>query len=527
MKHLLYIACVLVVGCASPPEVPERPHVVVILVDDMGYSDLGSYGSEIQTPHLDALAQQGLQFTEFYNTAKCSPTRAALLTGHYAHTAGMGGNIASLRRPEPPPGPYQGYLSRRTPTLAEILKADGYSTYMVGKWHVGERPHHWPLRRGFERYFGLISGASSYYELITDQPRQRVMVYDSTRWNPPADGFYMTDAFADSAVAFVNAHAARPTDDPFFLYLAFTAPHWPLHAPAETIAQYEGRYLDGWEATHRARVARMQAEGLMPENLAGITRPASLPEWERLSAEDRAVWARRMQIHAAMVQRMDEGVGRLVEALRAHDALDNTLLFFLSDNGASAEDVTGRKLHDASVPNGAKGSYDAFREPWAWVSVAPLKRYKLNLEEGGIRTPLIVHWPDGMAASGSRTETPGHLIDLTATILDVTGTTYPLQSASGEATMPLPGASLRPLFTEPTTTFERTLFWEYNRHRAVRAGSMKALYRNDTQTWALYDLTADPTESTDLATLQRQQLDTLVARWQTWASSVGVRLDND
>ena len=511
---LLCLGLIGLSGCVATEPDP-RPNIIVVLVDDMGYSDPGFMGGDIRTPTLDRLARQGVLMPQFYNTAKCSPSRVALLTGQYAHTAGMGGNIAGRHAPPRPAGPYQGVLSTATPTIAEVLREAGYQTHMTGKWHVGEHEPHWPTRRGFDRYFGLVSGASSYYELITDQPRERILANDTVRWTPPAQGFYMTDAFADSASAFIDRHARTQTA-PFFLYLPFTAPHWPLHADSSVIASYDGVYDDGWTVLHEQRTQRLMERGLLPEGLTPATQPADVPAWPSLSSDERATWARRMEVHAAMMTQMDAAVGRVMDTLAEHNMADNTLVLFLSDNGASAEDVTHRRLNDASVPIGARGSYDAFRKPWAWASVAPLHRYKLNLDEGGMRTPLVAYWPDGLGTEARVAHTPGHLIDLLPTILDASAATYLAPDAPA-----LPGASLLDLWRGHRLG-ERPLFWEYNGHRAARTGDFKALYRRDERQWRLYNLAMDPAETTDLAAKHPAQLDSLTAQWHIWAESVGV-----
>ncbi|MEM9665473.1 MAG: sulfatase-like hydrolase/transferase [Bacteroidota bacterium] len=497
-------------GCAGPP-VDPRPNVIVVLVDDMGYSDLGITGGDIQTPTLDRLAVEGVFMTQFYNNAKCSPSRAALMTGRHPHEAGMGSAIWGLNRDPRPAGPYQGYLRTDVPTVAELLRAEGYATMLSGKWHLGEREPHWPRQRGFDRYFGLIGGASSYYELITDQPRVRVMANDDAPWTPPGAGFYMTDAFADSAAAFIAQHTDT-SDAPFFLYLSFTAPHWPLHAPEDAIRAYDGAYDDGWEALHAARSAELEDRQLVPDGLTPAPLPTSLPVWDTLTPDEQATWARRMAVHAAMMTRMDAALGRVLDQVGATGEASNTLVLFASDNGASAEDVAGRGLNDPSVPIGAMGSYDAFREPWAWASVAPFHRYKLNLDEGGIRTPLIAHWPDGLGPGGQRLDTPGHLIDLVPTILAAAGAT-PEAAFSGVSLLDhWRGGKLA----------ARPLYWEYDGHRAIRQGSMKALYREDEGTWSLYDLASDPAEQQDLAADRPDTLSTLTVAWDAWAADVGV-----
>ncbi|MEM7788517.1 MAG: sulfatase-like hydrolase/transferase, partial [Bacteroidota bacterium] len=340
----LAVAAVAAAGCArtapeavgpeavGPEAVAAPPNVVVVLADDLGFSDLGLMGSGIATPVLDSLARTGLLFPQAYNGAKCSPSRAMLMTGRSAHAAGMGDAIAGLGR-ERPAGPYQGYLDPAVPTLAERLAEAGYRSYLSGKWHLGEERPRWPIERGFDRTFGLISGASSYYTLRTDQRRVRQMTLDGAPFAPPASGFYMTHAFADTAVAFLREHAAEHADRPFALYLAFTAPHWPLHAPEATVQKYAGRYDDGWDAERARRTAALTEAGLVPEGAPLPGRPASVPAWADRSDADRtdADWPRRMEVHAAMVDEMDAALGRVLAQVRAMGVAENTLVLFTSD----------------------------------------------------------------------------------------------------------------------------------------------------------------------------------------------------
>jgi len=513
MKQFAVLATVLFLGACNKPEIHDsRPNVILVLADDLGYADLGVIGGDVKTPTLDSLAQRGVFVREFYNTAKCSPTRAALLTGRYAHEAGLGGNIALTNRPARPIGAYQGYLDPSVPTIAELLRAQGYKTYMSGKWHVGEAEENWPRKRGFDRYFGLISGASSYYEIIADQPRERVMAHDDTRWMPPPEGFYMTDALADTAISFITQHVAHESS-PFFLYLAFTAPHWPLHAPDEVVQNYDGTYDRGWQALHEARTARMVETRLIPPETVPAPMPPDVPAWESLSDAEKSLWARRMQVHAAMISIMDAAISRVLMALETSNQASNTLFLFMSDNGASAEDISGRGLNDPNAIVGSRGSYDSFRKPWAWASVAPFNRYKLNLDEGGIRTPLIAVWPEGFGSESKTVNVPGHIIDIVPTILAAAGIPPPDN---------LDGVSLLPAWQHGGGERSRTLFWEYSGHRAVRRGSMKALYRNDEAAWSLYDLAHDPGETHDLAASNPALLDSLTAQWDAWADSVGV-----
>ncbi len=477
----------------------------------MGYSDLGSYGGEIETPYLDMLASRGLRFTQFYNAARCCPTRASLLTGRYPHEAGMGGMVSSIDS-DPESGPYQGYLKENVETLAERLKAANYSTYLSGKWHVGEKEAHWPRKRGFDRFFGLISGASSYFEVIKDQPRVRQMALDDDPWEPPAEGFYMTDAITDYATQFIEDHVAdHSRRKPFFLYVPYTAPHWPLHALESDVARYEGVYDVGWDSIRVARYERQVASGIIDGQWALPARPAGMPAWE--TVENKKEWSRRMAVYAAMVDRMDQGIGRILKALDETRTIRNTLIIFLSDNGGSAENVTGRKLHDASKRIGEKGSYAAYREPWAFVSNTPFRQYKSWTHEGGIATPMIVYWMRGISTPGRIIHQPGHLVDLMSTSLEL---------ARVEPDDSLPGISLRPHFDGETAPEHNGLYWEHLGAQAVRQGPWKLVKGRNAEAWELYNLKSDRNERYNLATQYPDRVNQMANDWQRWAERTGV-----
>lgn len=499
----------------------ERPNFLLILADDLGYSDLGCYGGEISTPHLDRLADRGLRFTQFYNDARCCPTRASLLTGLHPHQAGMGAMVTSVDG-EPEPGPYQGYLSRDSVTLAEVLREAGYRTYLSGKWHVGEKREHWPRTRGFERYFGLISGANSYFEIIREQPRVRQMALDDDPWEPPAEGFYMTDAITDHSVQWLREHQATTPGSPFLMFVSYTAPHWPLHALPEDIDRYEGKYLEGWDAIREGRFARMRQMGLLDERFQLTPRSESIPAWEEVDEEERKVWDRRMAVYAAMVDRMDRGIGRIVGALSETGALENTLVLFLSDNGASAEGVLQRGLHDPDVPIGLRGSYQGYKEPWANASNTPFRWYKSWIHEGGIATPLIAHWPRGVQAPGGIVRSFGHVVDIMATFCELAEVPYP-DTFGGRAVKPLVGKSLVPFLEGRPRQGHEAFFWEHFGDRGVRQGRWKLVYGRRVGEWELYDMERDPTEMHDLADEHPERVDQLKARWQEWAEGVGVR----
>lgn len=519
---LLFAGCLFVLSACSPPleeSQNARPNIILIMADDMGYSDIGAFGSEIKTPNLDMLAGNGIRFTNFYNAARCCPTRASLLTGLYPHEAGMGGMVSSVNS-EPEPGPYQGFLNDNCVTMAEVLKDAGYSTYMTGKWHVGEKPQHWPRKRGFEKYFGLISGASSYYELIEQPNFVRQMAIDDEPFVPTSPDFYMTDAFTDYGVKYINDHFRKENDNPMFMYVAYTAPHWPLHALPEDIQKYENRYNNGWDAIWEERYQRMKDMGLINDTYGRIDRPESVPAWE--DVEDREKWTRKMEVYAAMIDRMDQGIGRLVEALRENGELENTLIIFLSDNGGCAESVAGRKLDDPSVPIGAKGSYVAYEEPWAFASNTPFRKYKQWVHEGGIATPFIAYWPAGIKTKGQTSAQVAHIIDLMPTLLEISGAGYP-EEFSGNKIKQLKGVSLMPAFNDPGMKEPRVLYWEHMQNKGIRVGDWKLVAGKPDPEWELYNLVADPVEISNLITRYPDKTDSLKALYSIWAEEVGVR----
>jgi arylsulfatase A-like enzyme len=520
VPHTSHVALVAILAasfaCARTADRPAQPNIVFIMADDMGFSDIAPYGGEIATPTLDALAAGGVRLTQFYNSVRCWPSRASLVTGRYPHQVGLGGDVLLSNRPLPATGgPAQGFLSD-VPTLADRLHALGYGTYLSGKWHLGERPEHWPRQRGFDRYFGLISGASSFFEMIDEPGRPRAMALDDNVWTPPADGFYMTDATTDHAIEFLTGHWRDRPSSPFFLYVAYTAPHWPLHAKDEDIARYAGRYDAGWDAVRAARVQRLRAMGITDDRHVPAPRPASIPAWT--DATDKPTWSRRMEVYAAMIDSMDRNIGRLVDTLRAERALDNTLIVFLSDNGGSDEDPAGRGLNNPEVPIGRRGSYAGYLAPWAYVSNTPFRGYKAGVYEGGGRSPFIAHWPAGIGARGAiDTTTVGHIIDLASTALDVAGVSPDLVARAGEGTSLLPAlrggtAGLAP----------RNLYWEHLGWRAIRSGPWKLVRpRGANAAWELYDLAADPAEQRDLATQEPERVAQLSADWEAWAARVG------
>jgi arylsulfatase len=478
----------------------KKPNIIVIMADDMGFSDIGCYGSEIPTPNLDRLAANGVRLAQFYNAARCCPTRASLLTGLYPHQAGIGHMVA----PAPDPA-YQGYLNDRCTTIAEVMRQAGYRTAMAGKWHVGESRPHWPVDRGFERYFGLISGASSYFEMS----KNRQMAMGNTPYTPPADGkFYMTNAFTDYALQFIDEFRGEP----YFLYLAYTAPHWPLHALPEDIAMFRGKYRKGWDALRRERHAREVKLGIVDAKWKLTDRDTEVPAWEAEANPDDMDL--RMAVYAAQIYRMDQNIGRLIAKLEETKQLDNTLILFLADNGGCAEEkIAGEKV---GVAAGGADSYTSYGKPWANASNTPFRLYKHWVHEGGIASPLIAHWPARLKKKGhiDRTQT-AHLIDIMATCIDAGGATYPANKT------PLEGKSLLPVLEGKKRAGHPFLAWEHEGHRALRMGDWKIVAKHKGD-WELYDMAADRTETRDLARAQPQRVRELAALYDGWAIKCGV-----
>jgi arylsulfatase A-like enzyme len=523
---------------------PPRPNIVVILSDDMGFSDIGCYGGEIETPALDRLAAGGLRFTQFYNTARCCPTRASLLTGLYPHQAGIGHMVDDKGLPG-----YQGDLNDSCITIAEALAPAGYASYAVGKWHVtkGVVPRseadkrNWPLQRGFSRYYGTITGAGSFFDPATlVRDNQPISAFADPDY--PADDYYYTDAISDHAVRFIREH--EPTK-PFFLYVAYTAAHWPMHARERDIEKYKGRYAAGYEAVREARYAKMLDLGVVTAaNTTLWPFPADLGERGEYWGWDE----RNMEVYAAMVDCMDRGIGQIVKTLEEAGQLDNTLICYLQDNGGCAEGmgragIGPRRAEKPSLPPladteirdtlrpkqtrdgypmrqgkgvlaGPADTFIGYGEAWSTVSNTPFRKHKHWVHEGGIATPLIAHWPQGIARSGRLAHTPGHVIDLMATCLDLAGVGYP------EDETPLEGRSLVPLFDDGTIDRE-ALYWEHEGNRAIRVGDWKLVALHG-KPWELYDLSRDRSEQHDLSGKEPERASRMAAMWEAYAARANV-----
>ncbi len=503
-------------GSASGRASKQRPNVILIMVDDMGYSDIGCYGGEIPTPHIDRLGANGLRFSQFYNTARCCPTRASLMTGLHPHQTGIGGMTNSPRKIsdlDKSGYGYTGFLNRDCVTMAEVLKDAGYHTYMAGKWHLGYHDKdRWPLQRGFERFYGTISGACSYFWPHGD----RSITHDNTPVTIERDSdYYTTDAFTDHAIRFVEE---QKDEKPFFLYLAYNAPHWPLHAKEEDIQKFVGKYTEGWDELRRQRFRRMVRMGLMDSRWGLSPRDDGARAWDELTAKQKRQLDYRMAVYAAQIHCADYNICRLVEMLKTRDQLDNTLILFLSDNGGCAEpykDLGGGKFSDINNPE--KGGAISYGQGWANASNTPFRRFKVWVHEGGISTPLIAHWPAGIKGQAGRiTHDVGYLIDVMPTVLDVTGARYP-KRYKGREIHPLEGRSLAPAFTDGPVRPHEWMFWEHMGHCAVRHGKWKALKELQEDTWELYDLEADRCELTDLAQGHPALVHEMARQWQAWA----------
>ena len=507
----------------------KKPNIILILNDDMGYSDIGCYGGEVRTPHLDELASGGLRFTQFYNTARCCPSRASLLTGLHPHQAGVGHMMGDDGLDG-----YRGDLNNRCVAIAEVLQSAGYNTYMSGKWHVSRHiapdgpKHSWPCQRGFDRYYGIITGAANYWKPNT-----------LTRNNEPIthaelpEGFFLTDAISDEAAAFIRDHVQATPDKPFFTYVAYTAPHWPLHAHEEDIAQYRRRFTKGWDQLREARLLRMRDMGILNEGWALTPRDPSQPPWAETQNKE---WnQRRMEVYAAQIDRMDQGIGRIVETLKETGQLDNTLILFLSDNGGCAEELRGPARHsgnsdiatattrdgqpvcrgnDPTIMPGPETTYQSYGVPWANLSNTPFREYKHWVHEGGIATPLIVHWPNRIKTGGELRHQPGQLPDITATCLEVAGAKYPAEYR-GNQILPLEGTSLAPIFAG-NDNHKEALYWEHEGNKAVRKGKWKLVTKYPGP-WELYDMEKDRTEINDLSGEYPDLVKELSSLYQGWA----------
>ena len=554
---VILVCLILFQSCESPKEEPKKqlpPNIILILADDMGYSDIGCYGGEINTPVLDQLAVNGLRFTQFYNGARCCPSRASLLTGLYPQQAGIGHMVYDRGIPA-----FRGDLSNNAVTIAEALKRGGYSTYMSGKWHITpyviDKPDksNWPRQRGFDKFYGMISGAGSHYD-----PRS---LAEDNDYVPPSEDFYSTTAFTDYAIKCIKEHKR---DSPFFLYLSYPAPHWPLQAPLKAIAEYKGKYDKGWDEMRKARFERMMKMGLANEDWELSPRDSFVQPWSE-NVPDKAWELANMETYAAMITLMDEGIGQVVDALEVQGQLENTVIFYLQDNGACAEELdwiknmpkekevlamapdevqtemipfTSRdgkpvKIMKEGWPGPADG-YTAYGLNWANASNTPFREYKHWVHEGGIATPLIVHWPAKIKNGGELRKSPAHLIDIMATCMDISGLEYPA-NYNENTVHPMEGISLVPAL-EGKDLDREAIYWEHEGNRAVRMGKWKLISKASKKNsyiwdkkdelelaaWELFDMEKDRTEMHDMAATNPEIVKTLALMWLEWGKRTGI-----
>lgn len=494
----------------------DRPNIIIILCDDMGYSDLGCYGSEIETPNIDSLAKGGVRFTQFHNTSKCWTTRASLLTGKY------------WQRIAP-----QKFIVKECPTLPEILQENGYRTYMSGKWHLSpalyDEPEHTPAARGFQKFYGILRGATSFFD-----PDSLTRGFKPIK--APRDGkYYFTDAINDDAAKNIRDHAKQSADKPFFMYLAHTAPHWPMHALPKDIAKYQGKYDMGWQELRRRRFARMKEMGLIPANAKLSAPNKKAKDWDEV---DRDWEKHRMVVYAAMIDRMDQGIGRVIQALKDTDQFDDTLIMFLSDNGASPENIgtknginclggkaetrEGKTIQVGYGPGvfpGPEKTFQGYGPSWANASCTPFVLWKATSHEGGVATPFIAHWPKGIRKRGSINSSEfAHLIDLVPTCLDVAGVSYPKD-------VPAPdGVSILATLTQGEALASRAVFNEFANKGFMREGDWKLVTTKvNSGGWELYNLRRDPTELNNLASKEPERLAQMKRAYAEWYAGTGMK----
>jgi arylsulfatase len=497
-------------------QLASKQNILLILADDMGYSDINCYGGEINTPNLNRLSKNGIRYTQFYNTARCCPSRASLLTGLHPHQTGVG---YMTYCPTGLDG-YSGDLNFNCVTIAEVLQANNYSTYMCGKWHVSrfdkacDPKHSWPSQRGFDSFYGIITGASNYFN--PGETESNTLLF---RGNKPIiaskNGYYITDAFSDEMSNYLIQHNETQSEKPFFAYLSYTAPHWPLQALPEDIKKYEGNFDKGWDNLRERRYERMINMGIIPKNWRLSPRDPDVQEWEK---EKNKIWqTRRMEVYAAQVESMDRGIGKVLKTLEEINQIENTLILFLSDNGACHEELPE---NNTSVMPGGEEIYQSYGLPWANLSNTPFREYKYYVHEGGIATPLIIHWPQGINSKGELRHQPGQLTDIMATCLDVAGIQYPTYF-SNHNIYPLEGYSLMSTFKGKYNNKEN-LFFEHQGNRAARRGEWKLVSKYPGP-WELYNIKEDGTELENQILKYSEKAKKLIKLYKKWTTRCHVK----
>jgi len=529
MRSILHLGIILGVSLslvAQKKPASTKPNIVLILADDLGYSDIGSFGSEIKTPNLDKLAKEGIKFTQFYNAGRCCPSRAALITGLYPHQAGVGDMLQKDELPA-----YDTHLNFSSVTLAEVAKQAGYHTIISGKWHVGNDSAFWPNQRGFDNqyfsnnttghYFGIAKGRKYIVNGKEVQIPGEWIKSGETEYKlfKNADGsqWYATDAIADNAIDFVKDLRKKEKEKPFFLYLPFTAPHWPLHAFQEDIKKYKGRYDIGWDSLKAQRFQRMQQLGLIDSKWKVSGRNENVKPWNELTDSAKTHYAQLMEVYAAMVDRLDQNIGKVIQSLKETGDLDNTVILFLADNGGCHE-IIRRGAKDAVA--GSPESFDGYEYGWAGASNTPFQWFKHWAHEGGTSTPFIAWYPK-LIQAGRTSNAVGYVADVMPTLAELAGTIYP-KAYKGNAITPTVGKSLVPLFKGQTTVGRELTFWEHEGNRAVRKGEWKVVSRFDYEKnvelpWELYNIKEDRPENVNLATKNPEKLNELIALYSDWS----------
>lgn len=532
--QLLVVGGAMLTGCShTQTPIPEKPNILLIMLDDMGYSDLGCYGGEIHTPNIDMLASQGVRFTQMHNAARCCPSRASLLTGHYPHTAGINGMGVNL--------------SMNTPTIAEVLKENGYHTGMTGKWHLSQtKPvddpaeqlqwlanradygpfsplENYPSNRGFEEHWGVIWGVVNFFDPFS-------LVHNETPIREVDDDFYMTDFITEKSIDLIDEYSKD--DKPFFLYVAHTAPHWPLHARPGDIAKYKDTYTGGWDAIRQARYKRMIELNLIDSNTYKLPENSSGKKWEDCLEKEKE--SACMAVHAAMIDRVDQGIGDIIRKLKKTGQYNNTIILILSDNGASYErgyppgfDRPGFTRDSTIIEYnsdhpGAETTWNYIGEAWASASNTPFRYWKMQSYEGGTATPLIVHWPDGLKGKENTiNKTFAHVIDILPTCLNLAGANYP-DTINGMKTIPPVGKNMLPLLQGNSTTIHDTIYWEHERGKAIRTGDWK-MSAMPGKNWELFNIEKDHTETDDLSSQYPEKVAQMNEAWENWADKLAIR----
>ena len=534
------LAPALALGAASAQAAPaKRPNILLIVADDLGYTDLGAYGAEISTPNLDKLASGGVKMTGFYASPFCSPTRAMLMSGSDNHLVGFG-DMAELMLPEQRGKPgYEGNLNERVVPMAQVLKDAGYRTAMAGKWHLGVKEEFSPASRGFEQSYAMVMGGASHWgdqsgivAMDPAKPPKAIYRENGKAIDIPRDGFYSSQAFTDKLLDYLKS--GEKSGKPFFGYLAFTAPHWPLHAPDADIAKYEGRYKEGYDKLRKERLERMKRLGLVAADTPVYEGHAYWPKWETLTPTQQEAEARRMTVYAAMVDHMDRQIGRVLDYLKAKGELDNTFIFFMSDNGADGNSVydVGRtrewieKDMDNSTANtGKPGSFIEYGPGWAQVGSTPFKLYKSFMYEGGIAVPAIA-WGPGIKGGALKREF-AHVTDVAPTIFELAGARHPGTEYQGKPVLPLRGKSMVSWLQGKASTVrsdQDAVGWELGGRKALRKGDWKIVYANKPwgkDGWELYNIAKDRTESRDLADENPQKLGEMIVAWKQYVAETG------